>query len=269
MHTKKNRNLFLICSLLLAFLVACTPAAAPPATEPDATSEPVELYISAAASLTDVAALLQERYREIAPEVTLVITLDSSGTLQTQIEEGAPADIFISAAQKQMNTLEEEGLLAEGTRRDLLVNQVVMVVPEGSDLGLTSFEDAVTDEVGMISIGESSVPVGQYTEEIYTYLGLWEEVQAKATFGTNVRAVLTVVETGDADCGIVYATDAAASDGVEVVCAAPVGSHQPVIYPVAVLAASEHAEAAQAFADFLFSEDAIAIFTTAGFAMAE
>ncbi|MDR1961065.1 MAG: molybdate ABC transporter substrate-binding protein, partial [Gracilibacteraceae bacterium] len=263
------------CILVFALLAGCgapaatTPPASTPPPTPEAEKEPVELMISAAASLTDVAAILQEKYKAVAPHVTLTFTLDSSGTLQTQIEEGAPADVFISAAQKQMDALEEAGLLMEGTRKNLLENKVVMVVPSGSDKGITSFEDAVTDKVGFISIGESSVPVGQYTEEIYTTLGLWEQVKEKATFGTNVRAVLTVVETGDADCGIVYATDAASTDGVTVVCEAPAGSHQPVVYPVAILDRTTTYDEAQAFVDYLGSAEAAAVFEEAGFAIAE
>ena len=231
--------------------------------------KPVQLFVSAAASLTDVMTEIAEQYKAVAPEVEITFTFDSSGTLQTQIEEGAPADIFLSAAQKQMNALAEKELIAADTRRDLLVNQVVLIVPVDSSLTLESFEDVLGEDVKMVAIGGESVPVGQYTQEIFTTLGTWEQLQAKASLGENVRAVLAWVESGDADCGIVYATDAASTDKVKVVCSAPEGSHQPVIYPGAVLAESENQEAAKAFLDFLTTGEAVAAFENAGFVVAE
>lgn len=235
--------------------------------EPQKTAEPVELYISAAASLTDVLQEIAEDYKTVAPNVTLTFTFDSSGTLQTQIEEGAKADVFVSAAQKQMNALKEKQLVKEDTIKDLLLNKVVLIVPKDSTLDISTFEEVATDKVSMVAIGEASVPVGQYTEEIYTYLNLWDAVKAKANFGTNVRAVLSWVESGDADCGIVYATDAASTDKVKVVCEAPEGSHKKVIYPAALVASTEHPEEAQAFLDYLSGDAAKAKFEAAGFTM--
>ena len=231
--------------------------------------KPAQLFVSAAASLTDVLTEIAEEYKTVVPGTEITFTFDSSGTLQTQIEEGAPADIFLSAAQRQMNALAEKNLIAEDTRRDLLINQVVLIVPVDSTLPVASFEDVLNEDVKLIAIGGESVPVGQYTQEIFTNLGKWEEVQAKASLGENVRAVLAWVESGDADCGIVYATDAASTDKVKVVCSAPEGSHLPVIYPGAVLAESENQEAAKAFLDFLTSEKAVAAFEKAGFVVAE
>lgn len=249
--------------------VEVTPAPTPePPPEPEPEPEPVELYISAAASLTDVINELAEEYKSLAPHVTLVCTFDSSGTLQTQIEEGAPADVFLSAAQKQMNSLEEAGLIVSDTRKDLLINKVVLIVPADDESDIASFEDVTTDKVSMVAIGDETVPVGQYTEEIYTYLGTWEEVKTKANLGANVRAVLAWVETGDVDCGIVYATDAASSDLVKIVCEAPEGSHKAVVYPGAVVADSKNQEEAKAFLDFLSSAVAVAAFEKAGFTMA-
>lgn len=262
MKSKKVLSLVLILSLTLALLCGCS------APAEQSSDEPVELFVSAAASLTDVFQEIAESYKTVAPNVTLTFTFDSSGTLQTQIEEGAPADVFVSAAQKQMKALDEEGLVLSDSIKDLLVNKVVLIVPAASTLDITSFEDVTTDKVSMVAIGEASVPVGQYTEEIYTYLGTWDAVKAKANFGTNVRAVLGWVEGGDVDCGIVYATDAASSgDKVKVVCEAPEGSHKPVVYPAAVLKNAAHPEEAQAFVDYLSSDEAVAAFEAAGFAM--
>lgn len=240
-----------------------------PLPESSKTAEEVELYISAAASLTDVLQEIADAYKETAPNVTLTFTFDSSGTLQTQIEEGAPADLFISAAQKQMDTLEGEGLIIADTRIDLLENRVVLIVPAGSDSTITSFEDVGTDAVSMVAIGGESVPVGQYTEQVFTSLGIWEDVQAKANYGENVRAVLAWVESGDAECGVVYATDAASTDDVTVVCEAPEGSCDQVIYPAVLIEGTQYQEEAQAFLDFLTGYNASTLFEKAGFVMAK
>ena len=252
--------------------VSATPvptAAATPTPEPtpNPTPEPVELFVSAAASLTDVLAEISEGYKAVAPNVTLTFNFDSSGTLQTQIEEGAPADIFFSAAQKQMTALKDKGLTVDDTIKNMLLNKVVLIVPANSDKGIASFEDVTTDKVKLIAVGEASVPVGQYTEEIYTTLGTWDAVKSKANFGANVRAVLAWVETGDVDCGIVYATDAATTDLVKVVAEAPEGTHKPVVYPAAVLKNARHPNEAKAFIDYLSGPEATAAFEAAGFSI--
>lgn len=226
----------------------------------------VSLTISAAASLTDVMNELFTMYQAQAPGVSFVPNYGASGTLQAQIEEGAPADLFFSAAQKQMNALEENGLLLEDSRKDLLENKVVLIVPKDSAAGITSYEDAAGDKVKTIALGEpQGVPVGQYSEEIFTALGLLDQVKAKATYGSDVRQVLTWVESGEVDCGVVYATDAATSDKVTVVCEAPAGSCKPVIYPAAILKDSQNAGAAAQFLTFLSTDEAKAVFEKYGF----
>lgn len=234
-----------------------------------AMAETVEINVSAAASLTDAAAKLAEAFVKQHPEIKLVYNFGSSGKLQQQIEEGAPADLFLSAGQKQMNALAEKKLIDSDSRVDLLKNEVVLIVPADSSLELSSFEDVVKDDVKMIAIGEASVPVGQYTEEIFTYLGLWDQVQAKANFGQDVRNVLAWVEEGQADCGVVYATDAAITEKVKVVAVAPEGSHKPVVYPAAVIKTAEHPSEAQTFLDFLKTPEATAIFEQYGFKSAQ
>ena len=251
-------------ALVLAMIVAPLTMTAPKAEE-----KPVELYVLAAASLTDVMAEIGESYKKTAPHVEFTFVFDSSGTLQAQIEAGAPADVFVSAAQKQMNALEESGLIKAESRVDLLVNKVVLILPAGSGLAIDSFEDVATDLVRMAAIGEESVPVGQYTQAIYEHLGSWDAVRQKANLGQNVRAVLAWVESGDVDCGIVYATDAASTDGVKIVAEAPEGSHAPVIYPAAVVESTTNAEAAQAFLDYLSGDTARELFMAAGFTIAE
>lgn len=226
-----------------------------------------ELNVFAAASLTESLTKIGELYKAAQPDVTLTFNFDSSGTLETQIESGAQADIFLSAAKKQMDALEAGGYLLEGTRVDLLNNKVVLIVPEGSTLGLKRFEDVAGDAVKLVALGNSDVPVGQYSQEIFAALGSWEQVSAKASLGANVKEVLSQVSSGAVDCGVVYLTDAATAKGVTVVAEAPGGSHKPVVYPGAVLKASASADAAKAFLAYLTTPDAVAAFEVAGFAM--
>ena len=246
--------------MVAALLVACGNA--------QAKEEPVELTVLAAASLTDATTELAELYKKVAPNVTLTFSYGSSGALQTQIEEGAPADLFLSAAAKQMNALDEEGLLLADTRVDLLLNKIVLIVPENSSLELTSFQDVEADTVKTIALGEpEGVPVGQYAEQVFTNLGLLDEVKAKTNYGTDVKQVLTWVESGEADCGVVYSTDAKMSDKVSIVCEAPEGSHEDIVYPAAVIETSESPEAAKAFLVYLSTDEAASVFEEYGFRM--
>lgn len=267
----KQKTKFLIFCTALVLLAGCGKSAAPASSTPApaSTSAPaqVELSVSSAASLTDCMNELFTLYQSHAPEVSFIPNYGASGTLQTQIEEGAPADLFFSAAQKQMNALEEKNLLLEGSRKDLLENKVVLIVPKDKT-GIASFEDAAGDQVKTIALGEpAGVPVGQYSEEIFTHLGILDAVKAKAAYGSDVRQVLTWTESGEADCGVVYATDAAISDKITVVCEAPEGSCKPVIYPAAVLKDSQNPEAAQAFLAFLSTEEAKSVFEKYGFSV--
>ena len=229
---------------------------------------PVELYVSAAASMTDAMKEIGGEYEKKNPSVKLVFNFASSGALQQGIEQGAPADIFVSAAQKQMNTLEKKGLLAAGTRKDLLVNKVVLIVPKDSKLQLTKFEDVLKGEVKKIGLGEpKGVPVGQYSEEIFNKLGILDQVKTKGVYGSNVRQVLSWVETGEVDAGVVYATDAAVSKGNKVICNAPEGSHKPVIYPMAIIKSTKQLDAAKAFTAYLAGADGKKVFEKYGFAV--
>lgn len=241
------------------------------ATDANATTtkeEPVELTILAAASLTDATAKIAELYKEVAPNVTLTFSYGSSGALQTQIEEGAPADIFMSAATKQMKALDEEGLLLADTKKDLLLNKIVLIVPSDSTLGITSFEEVGGDLVKTIALGEpEGVPVGQYAQQVFTNLGILDAVKAKVNYGSDVKQVLTWVESGEVDCGVVYSTDAKISENVSIVCEAPEGSHEEIIYPAAVLGSSTSPKEAKAFLDFLSSDEAAAVFEEFGFSM--
>lgn len=229
-------------------------------------AEETELFLAAAASLTDVTTEIIELYKSVQPNVTITCTFSSSGTLQTQIEQGAPADIFISAAKKQVTALEEKGFVKEGTKKELLINKVVLITPADSKKNITSFEDLATDKVSTIALGEpSGVPVGQYSEEIFTYLKILDKVKPKANYGSDVRQVLTWVENGEVDCGVVYATDAALSDKIKLVCEAPKDSHKPVIYPAVVLKNSKHTAEAEEFLNYLSTAEIEKVFKKYGF----
>ena len=225
-----------------------------------------ELTVSAAISLKDALDEAKQIYTKEHADVAIAINYGASGTLQLQIEQGAPVDVFLSAAPKQMDALETKGLLLAGTRRDLLQNEVVLVVPKDSKLGLRSFQDLTRADVKQVALGEpTTVPAGQYAKETLTSLGIYDAVNAKAVLAKDVRQVLTYVETGNVDAGIVYATDAASSSKVTVVATAPPKSHAPVIYPGAVIKASKNPEAAKAFLDFLAGPRGAAVFQKYGF----
>ena len=273
---KRLGTLLLVLSLTLG-LAACggtasspSPSAAPTPTAP-AQSQPaeaVELIVFAAASMTETLNQIAALYADVAPNVKLTFNFDSSGTLKTQIEEGADCDLFLSAAQKQMNALQEEDLINTNTRVDLLENKVVLAVPEGNPADIQSFEDIGTDRCKRIALGNEDVPVGSYSVEILTNLGILDELESgnKITYGSNVKEVTTQVKEAAADCGIVYATDAF-SAGLETVDQATAEECGPVIYPAALTASTEHADEAQAFLDYLTTDDAAAIFASVGFAM--
>ncbi len=237
------------------------------AGEPTAELEPAEILVAAAASLKnayeeELIPMFQEQY----PGVTVKGTYDSSGKLQTQIEEGLEADVFMSAATKQMKALNEEDMIASDTITDLLENKIVLIVPSGSDSGLASFEDI--EKAESIALGDpASVPAGQYAEEALTNLGIWDKIQDKVSFGTNVTEVLNQVAAASADAGIVYATDAySMADQVEIVAEAPEGSlEKKVIYPVAVVKNTAHEDQARAFVEFLKTDEAMAVFEKYGF----
>lgn len=229
-------------------------------------AEKVELTILAAASLTDVCDELKTIFESENPNISVHISYGGSGALQTQIEEGAPADVFISAATKQMTALDDEGLMDSDSIIQLLENKVVLIVPKESDTSVSSFEDVTTEAVTMVGLGEpGSVPVGQYSEEIFTSLGILDAVKEKANYGSDVRTVLSWVETAAVDCGVVYATDAYTSQDVTIVCEAPEGSCKRVIYPVGVVAASEHPDEAAAWIAFIQSDTSMELFESYGF----
>lgn len=233
-------------------------------------SKKTELTILAAASLTDVCAELKTEYQKESPGVELFFSFGGSGALQAQVEAGAPCDIFLSAGKRQMDALEKQNLMEDGSVSNLLQNEVVLILPKDSALKISSFDELVSPAVKLVAVGEpQSVPVGQYAKAVCASLGIWEAVSAKANFASDVRTALSWVEEEACDCGIVYATDAASSQKVFVAASASKGSCPPVIYPVGIVAASGHKDAARAFVDFLHSKKAKTVFEKTGFKMAD
>lgn len=276
----KKRLAGLLAACMAVSLTACSTSSGTDASANADSGEPTELIVFAAASLTETLEQIAEDYKAVAPDVTLTFNFDSSGTLKTQIQEGADCDVFISAAQKQMDQLDAtadpsvntEGLdfVQSDSRLDLLENKVTLAVPEGNPKGIDSFDSLAQHlQVGdiLLAMGNSDVPVGQYTQKILTHYGLDEAALASAgciTYGTNVKEVTTQVREGSVDAGIIYATDAF-SDGLTVVDEATANMCGQVIYPAAVLKTSAHPEAAQAFLDYLSTDEAMAVFESVGF----
>ena len=250
--------------------LALAAAAALTLTACSSKPQEVELHIFAAASMTETMDQIIENYKSEVPNVTIIPTYDSSGTLLTQIQEGADCDLFISAAQTQMNTLYEEGGLLADTRLDLLENKVALSVPDGNPKGIESFDQLAkllkSGDV-MLAMGNSDVPVGQYTQKIFAFYGLDENAMATAgvlTYGSNVKEVTTQVSEATVDCGIIYGTDAA-SAGLTVADTATAEMCGQVIYPAAVLGNSQHPDEAKAFLAYLQTDACAQIFEGVGF----
>ena len=278
-----KKLLSLLLALALVFsLAACgskTDDTTTDHTQGDANAESVDLVVFAAASMTETLTEIAEMYKEVAPNVNITYNFDSSGKLLTQISEGADCDLFISAAPQQMNAMDGSliddkdknpdglDLIVTDSRINLLENKVTLAVPEGNPKGIESFDQlAELLQSGdiMLAIGNSDVPVGQYTEKIFAYYGLDEAALTDClTYGNNVKEVTTQVSEASTDCGIIYATDAY-SAGLTVVDSATAEMCGQVIYPAAVLK-GEKEEAAQAFLDYLQTADAMEVFESVGF----
>lgn len=210
-----------------------------------------EVVIAAAASLTDALTEIGKAYQKQYPNVKLNFNFGSSGTLQKQIENGAPIDIFIAAADANMNELAAQKLIDGSTRRNLASNRLVLIVPRDSKIKPRRFKDVLRPAISHIAIGGPAVPAGMRAEEVFRKLGIWQKVLAKAVRGKDVREVLTQVEIGNAEAGVVYASDAAISDKVRVVAMAPTTMHKPIRYPIAVLMSSKQKTRATNFVRFL------------------
>ena len=293
MKQKKILSILLALAMLLA-LAACGGSDVSTATEvipgskatagPETEDEgaPIELIVFAAASMTETLEEIAKLYKTVAPNVTLIFNFDSSGTLKTQIEEGADVDIFISAGQKQMNQRDIDAdpevntdsldFVLAGSRIDLLENKVALAVPDGNPKGISSYDDMAAglgDGSILMAMGSADVPVGQYTQKILAFYDFDEAALAAAgclTYGSNVKEVTTQVSEATVDCGVIYQTDAY-SASLQVVDTATAEMCGQVIYPAAVMSVSRNAGAAQSFLDYLSTAEAAAVFEAVGFTM--
>jgi molybdate transport system substrate-binding protein len=260
--------------LVTVLLIACAQFAPPPQSNQPKVIQPAAqtstLLVAAAASLQKVLQEVTPLYAQANPNQTINYNFAASGVLQQQIEQGAPADVFISAAAKQIKALQEKGLLESGTQKNLLTNQLVLIIPQQTSVPLTDFKQLVQPEVKRISVGEPrSVPVGQYATEVLKNLGILEQVQSKFVLGNNVKSVLTAVETGGVDAGVVYVTDAKGSDKVTIAATADKKLHAPIVYPITVLKASKSLDESKRYVGFLQSSSAKAVFEKYGFGIAK
>ncbi|PKM49271.1 MAG: molybdate ABC transporter substrate-binding protein [Firmicutes bacterium HGW-Firmicutes-7] len=251
---RKRIGLFLSIVCLVFSLVGC-----------NTTTKETTITLAAAASLKNcmddkLIPMFQEKY----PNIKVISTYDSSGKLQTQIEEGAAVDVFMSAAMKQMSALNEKGLIAKDSIVQLLENKIVLIATANSAKEMNTFEDILKADI--LAVGDpDSVPAGQYAKEVLTNLDIWDKVSKNASFGTNVTQVLNWVAEGSADVGIVYATDAASNNKVKTVAEAPEGTVSKVIYPVGIVKATENEDAAKIFIEFLKTDEAKKEFESYGF----
>ena len=269
---KKNQKIlrFLCISIFsLLLTLGCNHLSSIQLANPSQASPSNQLTISAAASLKNVLEEIEPLYEQKHPEQGITYNFASSGSLQRQIEQGAPVDIFISAASKQMNDLQKQGLLLTGSRRNLLKNQIVLIASvsnQKNNLKLDNFDDLSTENITMIALGEpQSVPAGKYAQEVLQSFKIADKVNSKAVYGKDVRQVLNYVATGNVDAGIVYRTDAQLSERVNIIATAPETSHSPVIYPIAVMKDSDNPEAATELIEFLSTSEVQEIFAEYGF----
>lgn len=231
---------------------------------------PIELNISAALGLKEALLDIQQEYERNHPTVKIIYNLASAGVLESQIEHGAQVDIFISAANKQVDMLAKKNLIEVSSRKNLVSNELVLIVPKDSSLGLTNFNDLAKSSVTHYGLGEpETVPAGQYGMEVMKHLGIWEELKSKAVLTKDVRTILSYVETGNVEAGIVFSTVAAISDKIMIIATAPKNFHEPIVFPGVVLTNSKNPKIAQDFLDYLTSPPAIKVFQKYGFQTVE
>ncbi|UAJ74328.1 molybdate ABC transporter substrate-binding protein [Synechocystis sp. PCC 7339] len=256
---------------LVALLTASSasrlyPSFPTPETSATLKTEPITLTVSAAASLQNAIAALDPVFESTHPNIRVDYNFAASSTLQQQIEQGADVDLFISAASKQMDRLQAKSLIDKDSRRNLLSNRLALIVPQDSTLNIKAFEQLTDASIRRIAMGEPrSVPAGQYAEEVFLNLGILPQLQPKFVYGNSVRSVFSAVESGNADAGVVYVTDAQISNRVRTVAIAPKHLHAPIVYPIALIMASAHPEAARTYAEFLASPAAQEVFIQYGF----
>ncbi len=269
---KKFILLMLLCTLF-AVTASCNKTNENSGNTQTSNNEKTNMVVFAAASMTETMEEIAKNYEEENPNVKIIYTFDSSGTLKTQIEEGADCDIFISASQKHMDNLDinseqnEDKLnfIDSETRVDLLENKVTISVRKDSDLAMTGFKDLARKDIKSIGLGNADVPVGKYSEEILMNIGIWDQIQDKVTFGSNVKEVTNWISENAVDCGIIYQTDAYSADLKILLTATNEELKTPVVYPAAVTKNSINKEEASKFLEYLQNEESSAIFESVGF----
>ena len=260
---KKIGIMGLVLSLTMG-VVGCSSKNGSNNNNENSSNEEVTLNISAAASLQEAMIELEEKFKEIEPNVKLEVNLGASGALQQQIEEGAPCDVFISAGEKQMTALADKDLLLEDTNKTLLTNDLVLVAAEGTEV--KDLDTLTTDNISKIAIGDpESVPAGKYAKEVLDNTKLYDKVEKKLVLAKDVKEVLAWVQQGNAQVGFVYLSDAIGAKGVEVSYTTESNTHSPINYPIAVLKASKKQDKAKAFEDFLLSDEGQTILEKYGF----
>lgn len=268
---KKNIVLITMITLILSlFAISCGTQKDTNSTQKDTakpSESPVELNISAAASLKEAMTDIQEEFKKVKPNVTLTVNFGASGSLQQQIEQGAPCDIFISAGQSQMKALNDKSLLLENTVKDLVKNDLVLVGPK--DTTITGLSDLNTDKVKKIAVGEpKSVPAGKYADEVFKSLGIKDAINSKLVFAKDVKEVLAWSTSGNTEVGFVYKSDALSSPNSKIIETIAADKHSPITYPIGIIKATKNADAAKAFEDFLFTDTCKVIFEKYGYGIA-
>lgn len=254
----KKEILFVLLTMLMVLLVGCS--------ADKGESGAVEIRISAAASLSDALDDFKKSFEKDNADITLTFMYGGSGKLASQIEQGAPSDLFLSASEKDMDTLEEKDLIQKDTREDFTKNALVLIVNKDQKDFVTSFEEIDPSSIDHFAIGEpETVPVGRYTKEVFDHLNIWDPMQDKLVLASDVRQVLTQVELGNADYGVVYSSDSFISNKVQSVAEADESWHQPIVYPGAVLTDTEHAEEAQQVLNALLGDQGQEILANHGF----
>lgn len=265
---RKFVSVTLLSWLVAVISIGCSsPTQSPQSTDARSTV----LLVAAAASLQPALTEIKSLYVRSGANRQVNYNFGSSGTLQQQIAQGAPVDVFISAASSQMNKLNQQNLILPNTRKNLLTNQLVLITPSTAKRKLTDFRQLTQPEIHRIAIGEpNTVPAGQYAIETLTSLGILQQVKPKFVLGNNVRSVLASVATGDADAGFVYRSDVSSSGGkVAVAALANNRLHSPIVYPIAIIKSSKSVEAARNYLSFLQTKPALAIFKKYGFDIAK
>ncbi|MNN18833.1 Molybdate-binding periplasmic protein precursor [compost metagenome] len=274
MRLIKNGYVLLSMLLLVVLVVGCnnanTSSTANTSTNQVQEVEKVELTVSAAASMTDALQEIQKAYEEIHSNVKINYNFGASGALQQQIEQGAPADLFLSAATKNMKALVDKQLIDSGEQLNLLKNELVVVVPSDSQVNVQSLKDLSSSDISKLAIGiPESVPAGNYAKEALTTESIWDSVDNKTVQGKDVRQVLQYVETGNADAGFVYKTDALTSSKVKIALTVDPSSYPAIEYPIGIVKATKYHDAAEDFYSYLQSQDAIDVFIKYGFTSAK